>query len=95
MPSDGPIYEGMRCPTCANEDTLVLELELERAIVSVRCAACGISEIIAGARRCDGPSCDTWLFMGGKSGKVPVSVTTGANHFEDCPDAARFRNPNR
>jgi len=84
-------YEGMTCSTCGE----ALYLEDEGATVCIRCLSCGPKASVlliacGGGKR---PGCGAKILFGGKSGKVPVNIKTGASHFIDCPRAQNFRRP--
>lgn len=82
-------YDGMQCPTCSAP----LYLEDEGSTVCIRCMDCGPLESVlltacGGATR---PGCGARLFFGGAMKKAPINITTGRNHFYDCPKAGNFR----
>lgn len=80
------VYEGMACPTCARPLVFIER----QAVVDVFCESCGVIRSVMYAR-CRGASCSAPLIFGGKNGKTPINIRTGASHFIDCPDAPKFR----
>lgn len=79
-------YEGMTCPSC----TRPLFIDNQGDLAAIFCESCGVVET-GRTQKCRSPRCESRIFWGGKTGKTPISVTTGTNHFADCVDAQRFR----
>jgi len=78
------LYAGADCGTCGRP----LEVEEVDGFAVARCEA-GDEFTVGEVTSCRG--CPARIFFGGKSGKVPISLATGENHFADCPAAQRFR----
>ena len=79
-------YEGMDCANCGRP----LFIQSISASAQIFCESCGVLQSVE-TTKCRGRTCKVRVFFGGKSGRVPVNVNTGANHFLDCVDAKSFR----
>ena len=86
MNANWPVYDGMDCPSCARP--LLIEDAGKTAVI--HCEMCGPVQSVKVAN-CRGRTCGAHVFFGGKSGKSPVNVATGASHFIDCPNRDEFR----